>query len=201
MINLNIANTKKIKSIGLLAAVSCLLFSTVNVNSAEAARKYSTTTLTRSFRGVKSCGKSSRQQREAGAAVNNFLKRKNLPAYSTNWKIVRKWSKQRIRLGKRSCTGGVQVSLRYYTVSKKFRICNRTNMTLTYNLAMYKRSSQRKTIRAGKCTRYWSYHPSRYIVFDGSLRPGYQRVSNGIGDGKKYYFTRRGKSIEFSHTN
>lgn len=74
-------------------------------------------------------------------------------------------------------------------------------MTLVYNLVLSGSASQRRSIGAKRCTSSSGYHPSRYIVFDGSLRPGYQRVSSGISDGKKYDFTRAGKSIEFYRTN
>jgi len=124
MINRNIISMKNLKSISLLAGFSCLFLSTLNVNPAEASRRYYTKTFTRHFDGVASCGKYSRQNQEARLAVKEYLKSRSLPAYTKSWKIIRRWSHQRkTTFGKRKCSGFVKVQLRYYTRSRRVRRC------------------------------------------------------------------------------
>lgn len=122
---------KKLKSIFLLTGFSCLFLNTFNVNSAEAARSYYTTTLTRNFKGVKSCGSSSRQNQEARIAVSEFLKSRRRPTYSQGWKITYRWSRQKRKMGKRKCYGSIKVRLRY-SISRRPQLSYYTT-TLTRN--------------------------------------------------------------------
>ena len=110
---------KKLKSICLLAGFSCLFLNTLNVNSAEAARIQYTTTLTKNFQGVRSCGTRSRQNQEARNAVKKFLRSRRSRAYAKSWRIIHRRSRQTIRLRKRKCYGTVKVQLRYSVSRRK----------------------------------------------------------------------------------
>lgn len=168
---------------------------------AEAGITNKTVTLTTKFGGVDSCHRSKRQKSEARKKVNSFLKKRDYPAHARNFKIIEtsyersqdSWTRVR------ECKGMVKVKLDYYTVSKDFLICNRTNFDLPFSFR-WSGESISKSIAANQCLRYSNWHPDTSIQFDGSLRRGEQTVTYRLGDNWKYNFRQDGRNaIELYH--
>ena len=196
--NVDLSNLRTILMTG-MAALSLAVGSPTP--PAEAGITNKTVTLTKNFGGVASCHRDNRQKSEARKKVNTFLKKRDYPAYARNWKIIQTsyhqsqdgWTRVR------ECKGMVKVKLDYYTVSKDFSICNRTNFDLPFSL---KRSGESisKSIAANECRNYSNWHPETSIKFDGSFRGGYQTVVYRLNDNGKYKFERDGRNaVELYH--